>query len=282
MSALLALKISNPFGSPSWFVAETTSTMEDARRLAQGGAAPGTVVMADRQSAGRGRIVGRRWVDEQGMSLLATLILEPQLAALPGFTLRIGLGLARACENFADELARGPAHQGQPFQVMLKWPNDLIAGGKKLGGVICEAETLGLFVGFGINVGQREFPPELSDEATSIALASDAPSSDIGEGPRTDDQSGRLRLLELCLEGIVRVVGEEGWREAVEARLWRRGEEIAVVQGRPGDGQPFQGRLLGIDAKGCLLIEKEGKRRVFDSAELELRSGSQGGRAESR
>jgi len=249
---------SNPFGAPLWFVEETTSTMDGLRSLARDGAPFGTVLVAGRQSAGRGRLPGRRWEDRDGLSLLATLLLDPGLASLPGLTLRVGLALARACETFRA------AGEGPPVQV--KWPNDLMIGDKKLAGVLCEAGPAGLLVGFGINVGQRDFPADLAERATSLALASPWPD------PRLEAAAPHEALLEACLGRIAEALDEEDWRAAAEERLWNRGRRVLILPGRPGSEPGWEGELLGLDEEGRLLAAgAEGEGRIFLSAEISLR-----------
>ena len=104
------------------------STQEQAAELAVHGAAHGTVVIAERQSAGRGRM-GRRWHSPPGVNLYITIILRPRIApeALPPLSLVAGVALAEAVETVA------------PGMVALKWPNDLWLDRKKAGGIIAEA-----------------------------------------------------------------------------------------------------------------------------------------------
>ena len=113
-------KVDNPFGAPVYCFDRLTSTMDQARAAAAEGATHGTVIVAEAQDAGRGRIAGRLWRSAPGESLLSTTILRyPSLAALPSaLTLRIGLAAAEAIESAA------------PFQagfVRVKWPNDVLA-----------------------------------------------------------------------------------------------------------------------------------------------------------
>jgi BirA family biotin operon repressor/biotin-[acetyl-CoA-carboxylase] ligase len=152
----------------------TTSTNDVARRLADAGAAHGTTVVADHQTAGRGR-QGRGWADAPGASLLLSMVLRPAEAPEPPATpstpvqpavlpLLVGLACARAIRD-----ATGVA-------VGIEWPNDVVAGDRKLGGILCEAALRSgaidfVVAGIGINVDAlpRELEPAERAEATSLA-----------------------------------------------------------------------------------------------------------------
>lgn len=147
--------------------ATTGSTNDDARALALQGSPAGTVVIAEHQSAGRGR-EGRTWEAEAGQSLLLSVILRPgrhRVAGIAAVTpLRVGIAVATAIQRCAGLSPR------------LKWPNDVLAGdGRKLAGILCEAATGpdGAFVvaGIGVNVRQRQWPESLAGTATSLLEA---------------------------------------------------------------------------------------------------------------
>jgi BirA family biotin operon repressor/biotin-[acetyl-CoA-carboxylase] ligase len=135
------------------------STQNVARTLAMEQAPEWTIVVADRQTAGRGQH-GRKWQAGDGSSLMFSLLLRPrgieETALMP---IRIGLAIARAIDRF---LAHG---RGRPGKTMLKWPNDLVVGNGKVGGILCEGQATGtaawIIVGVGINIGR--FPVHLPD-----------------------------------------------------------------------------------------------------------------------
>ena len=254
---MVALPIKNPFtGAASFHLLETTSTMDEARRLTRLGFPVGTVICADFQSAGRGRLPERAWVGERGRNLLGTLILGPGAGQIPGFTLRMGLALCRAVDIFSIQ-------EGFPIpeDPRLKWPNDVLVGGRKLAGILCEADPQNTFVGFGINVNQRDFPPELESRVTSLALLME---------DRAQELDG-FHLLEIVLDQIFLVLGESSWKEEIEAVLWRRGEAVRFLLGLPEKGEILEGKLLGIDPTGALLIAPgsgEGPPHSLISGEL--------------
>lgn len=230
--------------------------MDEARRLARLGFPPGTVVATDIQSAGRGRFAERRWESSPGENLLATLILAPELALEPGFTLRVGLALCRSIELFCLQRGR-PCPEGP----LLKWPNDLLIGGLKVSGILCESAAEGLLVGVGLNVNQRSFSPEVAEKATSLALA-------LGAGEELD----RWRLLELLLGQLRIVISEADWREEAERYLWRKGEEVRFLVGLPERDEVVEGLLEGLAPSGALLIRASGKARPEEYASGELLS----------
>lgn len=139
------------------------STNDLARQLARDGAPHATTLLADEQTAGRGR-QGRVWTAPRGSSLLLSMILRPASpAAEVLLSIRLGLAAARAIEAIA------------PVRVGLKWPNDLLIDGRKVAGILCEGgrdAAGGAFVvgGIGVNVNQSaaDWPPELHGQAVSL------------------------------------------------------------------------------------------------------------------
>jgi BirA family transcriptional regulator, biotin operon repressor / biotin---[acetyl-CoA-carboxylase] ligase len=154
-------------GHPVWravdVVAETGSTNADLAELARAGAAEGLVLVAERQSAGRGRL-GRSWESPAGAGLIVSVLLRPRVpAARYGWLpLLAGVAIASAVSRLTGLDAR------------LKWPNDLLLDGRKCAGILAEAGPDGAVVlGFGLNVtlGEDELPRA---DATSLALAGSA------------------------------------------------------------------------------------------------------------
>ncbi|MFH1596635.1 MAG: biotin--[acetyl-CoA-carboxylase] ligase [Pseudomonadota bacterium] len=159
------------------------STNDLAKELGVRGAPEGTLVVAEGQSRGRGRL-GREWNSPPGVGLYVSVLLRPPLppADMPQITLTAAVAVVRAVRQ-AGGVTAG-----------LKWPNDLVLAGKKLGGILTEMETESdqiryLVVGLGLNVNNRQFPAELADLATSLALA-------------TGRTFSRLRILQVWLEEL--------------------------------------------------------------------------------
>jgi BirA family biotin operon repressor/biotin-[acetyl-CoA-carboxylase] ligase len=135
---------------------ETGSTQDHARGLP-----PGAVVIAWRQTSGRGRL-GRAWADTAADGLAISVNLPP---SHPGQL--AGCAAVAACE--AVEQSAAEAGRGVP-SIRIKWPNDLWLEGRKLGGILIEQDAVRATVGIGINVSQRTFPESIARTATSLAL----------------------------------------------------------------------------------------------------------------
>ena len=199
--------------------------MEDARRLFDSGCPDGTVVMADFQTLGRGRLAERRWVADAGKNLLFTLVLRSGSGGIGAARHRLpliaGLALALSVEHLYG------------LSVQLKWPNDLLVRKKKMAGILCEAlvqgDSLGVLVGIGLNCNQETFPRELESRATSLAL-------ELGRQVSLPD------LLEEVLRKLKASLGDEDWHAKVAERLYglKRG------YGHPGYGHPAAGRPTAV------------------------------------
>ena len=129
-------------------------------------AAHGTVVVAERQTAGRGRM-GRSWVSPPGVGLYASIILRPEISSNLAPLLTLGTAVAAH-----DSIERATA-----LEVDIKWPNDLLIGRKKICGILSELQAevdrvRAMIIGVGINVNHEEFPDEIADQATSLRLES--------------------------------------------------------------------------------------------------------------
>lgn len=234
-------------------VAETGSSNADLLAAAAAGAAEGTVLVAEAQTAGRGRL-GRRWASPPRAGLTFSVLLRPDTvpAALLGW-LPLLAGVAAAAS----------VHAVAAVDATLKWPNDVLAGGRKLGGILAERNGTAVVVGIGINVwqAQADLPPDVG--ATSLALASRARTTDTA-----GDAGGlRERLLAVLLGELGRWY--ESWRDqaspgdadacGLRQEYLRRcatlGREVAVTM--PGT-EPVTGTATGLDRAGRLEIRTSG------------------------
>lgn len=204
--------------------------MDEAVRLIAASPPHGTAVTADRQTAGRGRAPGSRWRSAAGANLLLTLMLrrtetaaEPAAAEPATVPLRAGCALAEV----AAALGLAPS---------IKWPNDLLVGGRKLAGVLCTVTGGWLLVGIGMNCNQRSFPPD-AGAATSLALC-------LG---RSVD---RARVERDVLEAMRRLLAADDWLVRLRGRLAGVGRAARVEQG----GRAVSGVLIGVDRDGALLL----------------------------
>ena len=220
------------------------------------GACPahGTAVTAERQSAGRGRNPGSRWRSQGGANLLLTLMLRQERTAAEPSTvpLRVGCALAEVAA------ARG-------LSAAIKWPNDLLVGGRKLAGVLCAATRGWLLIGVGMNGNQRSFPPDAGD-ATSLALC-------LG---RSID---RARLEGDVLAAMHRLLDADDWLDRLRGRLAGVGGPARVER----DGDAMTGVLLGVDRHGALRLRTasgSGPVRRVVSGALTLGAAFEGPRTE--
>ena len=220
-------------GRPRLHLRETTSTNDRARALAAAGAPHGTLVTAAAQSAGRGR-QGRIWSAPPGDALLMSLVLRGAQPLLP-------LAAAVALAEAAGERAR------------IKWPNDVLLDGRKLGGILAEGRPQEdwAVLGIGVNVAVRleDLPPEL--HATAATL-----------GHGAADVEPFLATLLDALERALALPASEllgAWR----ARDALRGRQISWSGGA--------GTAAGIDGEGRLIVElPDGGRTALDAGEVHL------------
>ena len=242
------------FGKGKIVYLETTdSTNTRARELANRGTPEGTLVMAEEQTAGRGR-KGRVWHSPEKGGIYLSLILRPKISPLeaPKITLLAGIAAAESILSLAD------------IDVHIKWPNDILIGKRKVAGVLTEIasdldEVSHVVTGLGINANVREFPPELQDVATSLAL-------EIG---RPVDRAALVRaFLEpyehyytIFLQGRTDVLLER-WK-ALSRTL---GSRIAVEI----SGKRITGMARDIERDGSLMLETpDGKTHRVFSGDLE-------------
>ena len=259
--------------------AETTSTNLDARAGRHG-----DVYTADFQTAGRGRL-DHKWLSPPGTNLMMSAVLSvgglspaagglsPSIGGLSPdsgglspeavATLPLVVGLA------VVQAVRGLLSPIEAQNVTLKWPNDVLIGGRKVAGILCERNGDAVIVGIGINVKQRVFAPELADKAISLGSVptflagsvpnceGSVPSSSVGSVPTGMGPVPRVR--EAVLETLGRLY--ETWREkgfaavypAIREVDFLRGQALAVRQ-TDDDAEPVRGICGGIQSDGSLLV----------------------------
>lgn len=234
-------------------VAETGSTSDDLRAAALAGEAPGAVLFAETQTAGRGRR-DNRWLASPGRDLMVSMLLRPEVPPVlwPRLTTLAALAVGRAVEAVL------------PLQPRIKWPNDLHLGGRKVAGLLAETVSTSegwiLVLGIGLNVNSREFPTGLSGIATSL----------VRELPATwtlalDRHEIALALLSELHHQLPRL--DDGFAEAlheVRARSLLLGRQIRALH----QGVEVFGRAVDLDEEGRLRLERaDGGTLLLDSAE---------------
>jgi BirA family biotin operon repressor/biotin-[acetyl-CoA-carboxylase] ligase len=235
-----------------------SSTNDAAKALALEGAAHGTAVLAKGQTCGRGT-KGRVWHSPAGLGLYASFILRgPGGGAVP-FPHLIPLAAGLAASDAVRETGG--------VEARLKWPNDILQGGKKLGGILSEGVRGGaqgdfVVVGIGLNVGHEEgdFPGDLRASSTSVYLAG-------GRAPTVD---ALFDALCRALDGWYNVL-TRGDREAVIRTFDSRaaippGAAVIVETA----GGTFEAEYRGLDAEGRLVVARDGAGTIVLDAVLKL------------
>ena len=185
----------------------------------------GSAVVADEQSSGLGRH-GHSWDSRRGAGLYLSLVLSP----IPALTLALGLAAHFAISKVTS------------LECDLRWPNDLMLAGRKVGGILVQIHDTRAVAGIGINIGQQSFPPELKAIATSLLL-------ETGLEFRRDD------LLDALLDSVPRWASLPP-REIIEnwerVSSWAHGKPVQVEVG----GRMLTGVTAGLDSAGFLRIRK--------------------------
>ena len=248
---------SRVIGGPFLYQEEVVSTNAVARSLAIDGASEGTVVVAESQTDGRGRL-GRRWVSPAGQGLLFSVVLRPPLpmSDVHLLTLVVACGVARAIESMVG------------VQIDIKWPNDLFSGERKVAGILLEiggtqdvVDWVVVGIGINVNTDLSELPATVSRTAGSLKSAS-------GTAVDRNELLARV-LLQLDVEytaalasGFARAL--DGFRD----RDYLLGREISV---QTKDG-PVPGRAAGISERGALIMQlPQQEVRCFHSGDVSLR-----------
>ncbi|MGI6012536.1 MAG: biotin--[acetyl-CoA-carboxylase] ligase [Ruminococcus sp.] len=251
---------SGEMGCHVYFKEEVDSTNTWAKKLAEEGAASGTLVCADMQTKGKGRR-GRRWESPRGSSLYMTLILRPDILPRNASALTLVMGLSAA-----EALC---AMTG--LKAEIKWPNDVLVSEKKICGILTEMSAQidyveYIIVGVGINVNRTDFPEELAGMATSAEL-------ELGHKISRADLAARvLEKFELNYQIFLKTGDMSGLRQAYDGLLANRNRLVKVMT----PGESHEGTALGINDKGELLVECPGhKIREVYAGEVSIR-GSRG------
>lgn len=238
--------------------AEIDSTNLEAARRARDGAPEGTVVLADAQTQGRGRL-GRTWVSPPGCNLYCSVILRPDLppADVPLLTLVAGMATA---ETVAEWVAEG---------VAIKWPNDVVIDGRKVAGILSEMECDGRGVQFAVtgigvnlNAAADDFPPEVRKLATSIAEAS---------GRAVDREAFCARLLSR-FDDAYDLLLRQGFAAVVP--LWERRDGLRGRRVQVRDGsERIEGLASGLGPRGELRLETASGLRQIVAGDVNVIEG---------
>ncbi len=223
------------------YLPSTGSTNDVARDLAEKGAPEGTIVIAESQTRGRGHL-GRTWHSPPGTGLYFSIILRPQLdpSDLPKITLVAGIAAAEAIE------------ENTGLRPLIKWPNDILLEGKKVAGIL--AELYGnitspyVILGIGININTRrvEFPPELQEIATSLAIA----------GGQNISRANLMQAVLTHLGKWYELFKKGAFQPILDA--WRKrciiiGAHVGILSGE----KELEGTVVDVDETGALLLRDQ-------------------------
>lgn len=250
LEAVNAALQTNRFGRRIVYETSCDSTMNVARREAEAGADEGTVVVAEEQTAGRGRF-GRSWVSPAGNNLYLTIVARPPADRLRVLSMAAPLAVCHA------------VHDVTAVQPSIKWPNDVLIAGRKLSGILIESEIAGSdvrfsLVGIGINVNlDLQAAPEISSIATSLIGETGA------EVPRESALAALLNRFETLydspLPSLVRA-----WRSHLETL----GREVTVTLGN----ETYRGVADDVDDAGSLILRLPDRSTMtFEAGEVSLR-----------
>jgi BirA family biotin operon repressor/biotin-[acetyl-CoA-carboxylase] ligase len=225
------------------------STNDHTRRLALAGAPHGTVVVAEQQTAGRGR-QGRAWSAPPGRALTLSALVRLAAAELEPLPLAVALAVCEACEELA------------PVRCRIKWPNDVWIDGRKVAGVLIEARPLDgwavIGVGLNVNTQREEFPEELRESAGSLCIAAGRP---------FDRDATLDALLARLAQWVGRLAEPAGIASAFRERDVLHGERITWSAGET----KHEGEARGIDDDGSLVVfTDDGERVRLDAGEVHL------------
>jgi BirA family transcriptional regulator, biotin operon repressor / biotin---[acetyl-CoA-carboxylase] ligase len=238
------------------FLPETDSTNLRAKDLAAGGAPEGTIVFTEKQTAGRGR-KGRSWHSPEGGGIYLSLILRPAMtpSEAPKITLMTGVAAAEALLALTR------------MDVRIKWPNDLLVGGKKIAGILTEISTdmdridyVVVGIGINVNIPRESLAPEIRESATSVLIAGGQPL------PRVKVIRTLLKSFE-DYYGLMQGSGFEPirtrWKEL--SNLIGRRITVAMI------GKTLAGEVVDIDMDGVLIVkDHQGEHHRIVSGDVTL------------
>ena len=243
-------------GQNVYYFTETDSTNIQAKRMGDQGAPHGTLAAAGQQTAGKGRR-GRTWESPADQNIYMSLLLRQEIAPIKAPMLPLVMAYAAAMA------LRGCTC----LDVQIKWPNDLVINGKKICGILTEMSTEidyinYVVIGTGINVNQMEFPEEIAEIATSLAI-------EMGHSVnRAKVVAAVLEAFEEDYEKFLEAGDLSGLKEAYEAVLANKDQPVRVLDPK----EPFEGVALGITPTGELRVQKEdGTIAEVHSGEVSVR-----------
>jgi BirA family transcriptional regulator, biotin operon repressor / biotin---[acetyl-CoA-carboxylase] ligase len=239
------------FGHNLYYYSEAGSTNDEAFSLGLAGAPEGTVVIADSQNKGKGRMQ-RLWHSPSGSNIYTSVILRPQmqLSKASQIPMLAGVAVAETLETYC------------PDKVQLKWPNDVLISGKKVCGILAQMKTSAdaidfvvLGIGINVNLSREQFPPDIQKIATSLAIEAGR------EISRLELIISLYENLEKCYKQLLQIgFGpiKEKWLELSPMI----GQTVQVIF----KDETVEGKATGLDDDGSLILIIEGNKEIKVSA----------------
>ena len=242
-------------GSNIIFLPEVGSTNDYAKELGANGAPSGTVIIAAKQMAGKGRL-GRSWDGGAGLDIYLTILLRPEIKGeyAARLTLLAGICVAKTINEISEKKAG------------IKWPNDVVIEGKKICGILTESAFKGAEIdyaalGIGININREIFPDELSDKATSLRLESGKCYN------RADIIKQVISLFDKYYSEFLKS-GTASFIEEYRSLCVNIGKTVAIYE----NGISYRAQAVGIDKSGALeIVIANGTKRLIESGEVSVR-----------
>jgi len=238
----------------------TDSTNIRAKQLAEFGEEEGTLIIAEQQTAGKGRR-GRQWESEPGTGIYMSLVLRPAInhVHVPCITLVTALAVAKAIKKTCGADA------------LIKWPNDIVLGGKKICGILAEMSSEMNFVnyvvtGIGVNANNRHFPEEIEKTATSICL----------QTGRKTDRAQLASCIVNCFSQYYNKFKESKnlmpFIDEYDSLLANKDKEVRIFYGMEEDsGKTETGMAKGINKDGALVVNTKNGTEYIMSGEVSVR-----------
>ncbi|MDD6481014.1 MAG: biotin--[acetyl-CoA-carboxylase] ligase [Lachnospiraceae bacterium] len=242
-------------GNEIFYYESIDSTNTKAKELAEEGYPSGVLVVANQQTAGKGRR-GRVWISPKGTDIYMTLMMKPDIhpnhASM--LTLVAALALAKGIRRETGE------------EVQIKWPNDIVLNGKKICGILTEMSVQfdcinHIVIGIGINVHNESFAEEISDTASSLFLESGKHFHRAGIIEAFLEEFEKTYAVFLETEDISRLQKE------YNALLVNMGRQVHVLDPK----EPFDGKAMGVTNKGELIVDTWESRKLVSSGEVSVR-----------
>lgn len=236
------------------YLDSVSSTMDEARRIAETGEPEGTVVVAEEQTAARGRF-NRAWISPPGVNVVFSVLLRPSPAQLPHVNMAAALAVSKTVEHFTGLVPS------------TKWPNDVRLRGRKISGILVEAAMQGTdaahaVVGIGINVNfDTSYSKEISSTATSMMT-------------ETGGRFGRGEVLQHVLEGMDDLYGRVSRGESLTVEWSTCLETLGQTVRLEWNGNVVEGFAEAVDERGNLVLSSpDGSTFTAVAGEVTLQSG---------